>query len=144
MTDEVQNTTEPPVPPLGEKPYDSDDTIHLILAYLCPLSLIPFFMYRDKRNDPKKDYVYFHARQGTALGIVVWAICIVFWILSAITLGILGLILCPLSAVVCLGAMAISIMGWVKAFKGEKWEMPGMSAMTKLTPSSTYTTPRLG
>ena len=54
------------------KPYSDEDKIHLLLAYFGIFALIPFLMFKDKRSDPQKEYVYWHARQGLALAIVVF------------------------------------------------------------------------
>lgn len=124
MTDEVQNTTPPPV----EKPYDSDDGIHLFLSYFGIFSLIPFFMYKEKRDNPKKDYVYFHARQGLAIAIAAFCCAIIFMICAFVLafIPILGIII---DCILWLGFIAIffgsSIVGWIKAFKGEKYDIPG-------------------
>ena len=131
MTDEVQNTTPPPV----EKPYDSDDGIHLFLSYFGIFSLIPFFMYKDKRDNPKKDYVYFHARQGLAIGVVGFCLAIVlmfaFFIFAFIP--VIGWIL---DCLLWLGFIAIflgsSILGWIKAFKGERYEIPVFSKVANM------------
>jgi hypothetical protein len=52
------------------KPYSDEDKIHLFLAYFGIFALIPFLMFKDKRSDPQKEYVYWHARQGLAMAIV--------------------------------------------------------------------------
>lgn len=133
MTDEVQNTQ-----PAVEKPYDSDDGIHLFLSYFGIFSLIPFFMYKDKRDNPKKDYVYFHARQGLAEFVACFAFFFVFTIIWGVlwlipVLGwlaaILGMCLFPLMGLAWLG---ISILGWVKAFNGVRYEIPVISKVSDM------------
>ncbi len=113
------------------KPYSDEDKIHLFLAYFGILSLIPFFMFKDKRSDPQKEYVYWHARQGLALALTVIILCVptaiimvipfVGWILSC--LGWLFII------VLAWGGM---IMGWIKAFAGEKWPIPGIAKVAEM------------
>lgn len=110
------------------KPYSDEDKIHLFLAYFGLLSLVPFLMYKDKRSDPAKEYVYWHGRQGLALSISVIAVAIVVGIFLMIVSvaapvigGIFGCLLWVGFLFVVLGA---HIMGWVKAFGGEKWEIP--------------------
>lgn len=106
----------------GEKPYEDGDTIMVILSYFGILSLIPFFMFKDKRDNPKKEYVYWHARQGVAL--VGSVICI------DIVLGLLFIIpiVGCLSAIVLmlfnLTAFVFMIIGMIKAFGGNRWVMP--------------------
>jgi uncharacterized membrane protein len=114
----------------GGKPYADDDKIFLFLAYFGIFSLIPFFMYRDKRSDPQKEYVYWHSRQGLGLTIV----AVIVWICGMVGMFIpllnilVGLILCAWWVLV----LVMMIMGWVKAFGGEKWEMPGISKVAQM------------
>ncbi len=114
----------------GGKPYADDDKIFLFLAYFGIFSLIPFFMYRDKRSDPQKEYVYWHSRQGLGLTIV----AVIVWICGMVGLFIpflnilVGLILCVWWILV----LVMMIMGWVKAFGGQKWEMPGISKIAQM------------
>jgi uncharacterized membrane protein len=114
----------------GTKPYSDDDKIYLFLAYFGIFSLIPFFMFRDKRSDPQKEYVYWHARQGLALTIVAFVVWLV---------GMLGLVIPILNFVIafvlCLWwvlVIAMMIMGWVKAFGGQKWEIPGVCKLAEM------------
>jgi uncharacterized membrane protein len=112
------------------KPYADDDKIFLFLAYFGIFSLIPFFMYRDKRSDPQKEYVYWHSRQGLGLTIV----AVIVWICGMVGMFIpflnilVGLILCAWWVLV----LVMMIMGWVKAFGGQKWEMPGISKVAQM------------
>ncbi|MGC8722561.1 MAG: DUF4870 domain-containing protein [Acidobacteriota bacterium] len=114
----------------GGKPYADDDKIFLFLAYFGIFSLVPFFMYRDKRSDPQKEYVYWHSRQGLGLTIV----AVIVWICGMVGMFIpflnilVGLILCAWWVLV----LVMMIMGWVKAFGGEKWEMPGISKIAQM------------
>ena len=112
------------------KPYADDDKIFLFLAYFGIFSLFPFFMYRDKRSDPQKEYVYWHSRQGLGLTIV----AVIVWICGMVGMFIpflnilVGLILCAWWVLV----LVMMIMGWVKAFGGQKWEMPGISKVAQM------------
>ncbi|MGA9750522.1 MAG: DUF4870 domain-containing protein [Acidobacteriota bacterium] len=114
----------------GGKPYADDDKIFLFLAYFGIFSLIPFFMYRDKRSDPQKEYVYWHSRQGLGLTIV----AVIVWICGMVGMFIpflnilVGLVLCVWWILV----LVMMIMGWVKAFGGQKWEMPGISKVAQM------------
>ena len=116
------------------KPFNDEDKVHLFLAYFGIFSLIPFFMFKDKRSDPQKEYVYWHARQGLALTIVV-AACIVMMIIMGIILAFIPVVGWILSCLIWLALVVISlggaIMGWVKAFGGEKWEMPVVSKLAE-------------
>lgn len=107
----------------GAQPYSDDDKIFLFLAYFGLLSLVPFIMFKDKQADPQKEYIYWHARQGLALAISVFCLCILMIIPI---LGCLFMILVP---VIALGG---SILGWIKAFGGEKWSMPLVSKFSSM------------
>ena len=104
------------------KPYNEEDKIFLFLAYFGILSLIPFFMFRDKRADPQKEYVYWHSRQGLAL--VICAVCVQIVLMVGMIIPFLNILV---ALVVCcwwVFVIIMIIMGWVKAFGGQKWEMP--------------------
>lgn len=117
------------------KPYSDDDKVHLFLAYFGIFSLIPFLMFKDKRADPQKDYVYWHARQGLALVIVVVVLMIALSIggfILAFIPAIGWLLSCLLYvAMLCL-CIGLPIMGWVKAFGGQKWEIPGVCKVAEM------------
>jgi uncharacterized membrane protein len=119
----------------GGKPFADEDKIHLFLAYFGILSLIPFFMFKDQRSDPQKEYVYWHARQGLALAIVVFVLAIVFMI-GGFILAFIPIIGWAISCILWIALLVIglggSIMGWVKAFGGVKWEMPGVSKLANM------------
>ncbi len=117
------------------KPYADEDKIHLFLAYFGIFSLIPFLMFKDKRSDPQKEYVYWHARQGLALALVVVVLCIVmvFGQIILAFIPVIGWILsCLLWVVLMVIAWGGAIMGWIKAFGGQKWEMPGVSKVAQM------------
>lgn len=130
MTEEVQNVT-----PQPEKPYDKDDGIFLFLAYFGIFSLIPFFMYRDKRDNPKKDYVYFHARQGLALTITGFC-CVIPLVVMGFILAFIPVIGWILDCIFWLCFIVIflvcAILGWIKAFKGERYEIPVFSKIADM------------
>ncbi len=114
--------------------------VHAVGAYLAVLGalygiIVAFLMFKDKRSDPQKEYVYWHARQGFALLLVVVALVIVMSIGSVI-LGFIPVLGWLLSCFLWLGIMVIclggSIMGWVKAFGGEKWPMPGVCKIAEM------------
>ena len=115
----------------GAKSFDDEDKIHLFLAYFGILSLVPFLMFKDKKDQPAKEFVYWHARQGLTLAIIVFLMFIplmVVWFIPFLgwIIGCLGWILI---LIVGLGG---SIMGWIKAFGGEKWEIPVISKFAKM------------
>lgn len=130
MSEDIKN-----VMPQEDKPYDSDDGIFLFLAYFGIFSLIPFFMYRDKRENPKKEYVYFHARQGLALALIGFCSAIVMMVVWFV-LAFIPFIGWILDCLLWLGFIAIflgcSILGWIKAFKGERYEIPVFSKIANM------------
>lgn len=117
------------------KPYSDEDKIHLFLAYFGIFALIPFLMFKDKRSDPQKEYVYWHARQGLALAIVVFVLCIIFMIAGFVLafIPVVGWILsCLMWVCLIIIAWGGAIMGWIKAFGGQKWEMPGIAKVAAM------------
>jgi uncharacterized membrane protein len=90
------------------------DKIHLVLAYLGILSLIPLLTVKDS------DYVKWHARQGLVYGLGVGiALSIVVTILGFIpVIGILA------SCAAWIGYLVVDIMAMMKALKGERWRIP--------------------
>lgn len=120
----------------SSKPYSSDDSIHLFLAYFGIFSLIPFFMFRDKRQDPQKEYVYWHARQGLAFAIAVFlgfiVLGILMFVVALVTAGIGAMVGMCLWPVVMILLLVVNIICWVKAFKGVKWAIPGVSKLAEM------------
>ena len=117
------------------KPYSDEDKIHLFLAYFVIFALIPFLMFKDKRSDPQKEYVYWHARQGLALAIVVFVLCIIFMFAGFVLafIPVVGWILsCLMWVCLIIIAWGGAIMGWIKAFGGQKWEMPGIAKVAAM------------
>lgn len=117
--------------PVTGKPFSDDDKIYLFLAYFGILSLIPFFMFKDKRADSQKEYIYWHARQGLALALTVIVLCVPTAIIMVIPFvgWILGCLGWVFIMVVAWGGM---IMGWVKGFRGEKWPIPVVSKIAEM------------
>jgi uncharacterized membrane protein len=115
--------------PVGGKPYGDDDKIFLFLAYFGILSLVPFLMYRDKRADPQKEYVYWHARQGLALVLV--AICAQVVLMVGMIIPFVNILVGILACCWWVFIIVMIIMGWVKAFGGTKWAMPVVSGIAE-------------
>lgn len=90
-----------------------------ILSYLGIFSLIPFFV---KKDDP---HIQWHAKQGVALFlasiVVMVALVILTIVLAFAKLSIVGSLL---SLVFWIGVLVLSILGMIKAAKGERWLMP--------------------
>ncbi len=82
------------------------------LSYLGFLVAVPLFL---KRESP---YCQFHAKQGLAL-LIVWIIgSFVFWFPF-------------IGWAAALVVFVLNIIGLVKAFQGEKWEMPIIGDLAK-------------
>lgn len=120
---------------IEEKPYDSEDAIFLFLAYFGIFSLIPFFVFREKRNEPKKEFVYFHARQGLAIALTGFCCGILFMFVGFI-LWLIPFIGWALNCMLWLSLVVIflgsAIIGWIKAFNGERYEIPVFSSIAKM------------
>ncbi len=112
------------------RPSDADRWIAAI-GYLFILCFIA--LGRSKESA----FVRFHARQGFLLFL---AECIAFAVLVIVdkTLGqlpFLGLIIVILGQIaVYLTALFLSVMGFVKALFGEKWELPFFAPYTDKVP----------
>ncbi len=122
----------------AEKPYASEDTIHLFLAYFGIFSLIPYLIFKDKKAEPKKEYVFWHARQGLALGLTVIAL----WVAQLVMTGMLIFVsyrlvrlMSSLFSLAYLVAFVLMIIGWIKAFGGEKYKLPLIDKIVDVLPS---------
>jgi uncharacterized membrane protein len=85
------------------------DKIQLILAYLWPLSLIPWLTVKDS------EFVRWHGKNGFFLGLIGSVIAI---LLSFITCGI-PILYVPLAA--------MHIYAMIQALNGERWRIPFIS-----------------
>ena len=109
----------PPPPPAAPAGGSSDKTVMLILAYLGLLALVPLLVEKDDKN------VQWHAKHGlvlTALWIAVW---MVFMVLSFIP-GV-GCVTSIISLFVPLAWLIVTILAIMKALKGERFLIPGIS-----------------
>jgi uncharacterized membrane protein len=99
----------------GAAPSDKDveeNKLVAALSYLGFLVAVPLFL---KRESP---YCQFHAKQGLAL-LIVWIIgSFVFWFPF-------------IGWAAALVVFVLNIIGLVKAFQGEKWEMPIIGDLAK-------------
>lgn len=98
-----------------EAPKDKDteeNKLVAALSYLGVLVAVPLFL---KRESP---FCQFHAKQGLAL-LIVWIIgSFVFWF--------------PLIGwAAAIAVFVLNVIGLVKAFQGEKWEMPVIGDLAK-------------
>ena len=107
----MENPTPPPI--FNKK---TDNRILAAVSYLGILCLIPLMLKRDDK------YVEFHAKQGLVLFIAE----IIVWFINIIPF--LGQMIWLMASLVFL---AVSIIGLVKAYQGEKWEIPFLADYAK-------------
>ena len=113
----------PPPPPIGTPPpgaANSNRSLMLVLAYLGPLAVIPLITEKNDRE------VQWHAKHGLVLFV---AEIILFFVLSLLHfIPFLGWILgCLLTAVLPLGILILHVLCILKAVKGERLIIPGLS-----------------
>ena len=102
------------------EPVREQDKIHLVLAYLSCLALIPYLTVKDSEQ------VRWHAKQGLAL----------FGIEAAA--AILGMLTGPVAclfALFNLGLFVVSILAIVKALRGERWRLPLVADLADKLPN---------
>ena len=104
-----------------------DKTAMLILSYLGLLALIPLLVEKEDKN------VQWHAKHGLVLFAAAVVLSIVLWIVSAIVTMVPGLG-CLVSVVsffasmgLMIGYLIVVIVAIMKALKGERFLVPGIS-----------------
>lgn len=122
----------PPPPPETPASTSSGDgggggqvnSLMLILSYLYPLSLVPFFVEKED------DYIQWHAKQGVVMFVVEFIVAIVFFVLSmainAFT-GCLGCFLYLPQMFFHLALLIARIICVVKGLDGERYRVPLMA-----------------
>lgn len=115
----AEETTEE-TPSTGEGQGDSSNrTLMLVLAYLGVLALIPLLVEKDDKE------VQWHAKHGLVL-LGMWiAIGVVFTVLSSIPF--FGCLVMMVSLILPLAVLVLHIIAIVKAVKGERLIIPGVS-----------------
>ena len=101
----------------GSTEVREQDKIMLVLAYLGILALIPLLTVKDS------PYVKYHAGQGFTLALASFALAVVMAVIPFV--GWLGL--CLLFPAV----LVVNIVGIIKALKGERWAIPGVSDLSQ-------------
>lgn len=119
----MSEPTAPPPPPAAPPPSapsgSGSKTGMLVLSYLGLLALIPLLVEKD---DPE---VQWHAKHGL-VQLVLFVIIGVAMNVIAIT-GIGALLSCGIMPFVSLAWLVIAILSIVKATKGERFLIPGIS-----------------
>ena len=98
--------------------------VMIVLAYLWPLALIPFLL---EKQDPD---VRWHAKHGLVLmAAEMVALLAYFVLISSVGLRALGfgLVLTLLLVVGWIGMLALHVVAILKAVKGERLQIPGLS-----------------
>ena len=117
--------TPPPAPPPPAGNQDSNRTLMLILSYVPIANFLPLLI---EQPDPE---VRWHAKHGTVIFVAEVVLAIVFTIistiLSAVTLGLAGCLMAILSIGVLIGLLALHVVCIMKALKGERFLIPGVS-----------------
>ena len=107
----------------GKEQIRDQDKIQLFLSYFGIFALIPLLTVKDSA------YVQWHAKQGLAVVAASFAVGIAGMILSFVPI-IHFVIACALG-LVQLGLWVLDILAMVKAFNGERWEIPVVSQIAK-------------
>lgn len=99
------------------------------LCYLAGfITGIIFLVIQPYNTDPKIKY---HAWQSIGFNVAMIAIMILFSILTALTGGILALVLAPLSLIIWLGALVLWVILMYKAYQGDGMHLPVIGDFAK-------------
>jgi uncharacterized membrane protein len=128
MSDATSPGVPPPPPPpgAGSAP-SSDKTAMLVLSYLGLLALVPLLVEKEDKN------VLWHAKNGLVIFAAFFIALIVLWIVSMVVGFVPGLG-CLFSVVsffagagIWIGYLVVIIIAIMKAVKGERLIVPGVS-----------------
>jgi uncharacterized membrane protein len=111
MTPPQEPQREQQIQAVGVEAVRDQDKIHLVLAYLGCLCLIPYLTVKDS------ELVAWHARQG----LVLLGAEVVLSVLAGLLIPIGGGCWGPLLE---LGLLGVSIFAILRALKGERWRLP--------------------
>jgi len=111
----------PPPPPVPPQAGGDNRTLMLVLAYAWILCLVPLIAEKEDAE------VQWHAKHGLVLLGAEIALYIALSILTLVPLlGCAAFLLVPL---LFLGALALRIIAIVKATRGERLEVPGLTPL---------------
>lgn len=111
-------TVPPPPPPSAPAGGSNDKTLMLVLAYLGLLALVPLLTEKDDAN------VQWHAKHGLVQFFFFVIIWVVIGIITSTGIGCLFAFLYP---IVGLAWLIVTILSIIKATKGERFIIPGVS-----------------
>jgi uncharacterized membrane protein len=127
MSDATSPGVPPPPPPPGAGSAPSDKTAMLVLSYLGLLALVPLLVEKEDKN------VLWHAKNGLVIFAAFVIALIVLWIVTMV-LGFVPGLGCLFSIVsfvagfgVWIGYIVLIIIAIMKAVKGERLIVPGVS-----------------
>ncbi len=126
MNDNINPNEVPPVPQdvPPTPPPKKENTLMLVLAYLYILFLVPLIA---EKQDPQ---VQWHAKHGMILtvleAVLQFGTYIMSMILSSIS-GLIGCITCFIPSLIWIAFLVIRIISIVKATKGQRFLIPGVS-----------------
>ena len=106
------------VPPGGAS---SDRTLMIVLSYLGVLALIPLLMKKEDRE------IQWHAKNGLVLTVAFIVISIAWSLINNFMPASIGCALSFIGCAIWIGWLALSIMGIMKALKGERFRIPVVS-----------------
>ncbi len=111
-----------PPPPAGQD--SSNRTVMIILAYLGPLALIPFFLeQRDKE-------IRWHAKHGLVLlvaEIILWVVLFIINLIATAVFPPFGCVFVIVFLVLGIGLFVLHIACMIKGVKGERLIIPAVS-----------------
>ena len=107
-----QDQQEQQLQSIGAEQVREQDKIHLVLAYLGILALIPMLTVKDS------PFVSYHAKQGLVLNVIGFVALTVLGMIP-----IVGLLTCLLGP----GLLVVDVLAIMKALKGERWNIPVVS-----------------
>jgi uncharacterized membrane protein len=110
--------SEPNVPPPPPAAASGDKTLMLVLSYLGLLALIPLLTEKDDKN------VQWHAKHGLVQFFFFVIIWVVIGVVSTIGVGCFFVFLYP---IVGLAWLVVTVLSIIKATKGERFIIPGVS-----------------
>ena len=119
----MHDTTREPSAAQAPEPSDTSRW----LAAVAYAFVAAVFVVLEARRRPDDDYVRFHARQGFVLFFAEFVLLVVSMILNR-TIGrieVLGAVLMvPWNLCFGLLAVGVSVMGFMYALSGERWQLP--------------------
>lgn len=111
-------TVPPPPPPAAPSGGSNDKTLMLVLAYLGLLALVPLLTEKDDAE------VQWHAKHGL---VQFFAFVIVWVVIGIITTTGIGCVFAFLYPIVSLVYLIVIVLSIVKATKGQRFILPGIS-----------------